>query len=451
MSSSRCEPSEIHNLGLAGKIRTRDKSGWIQYYRPDVEALRPEAKPEKAVTPALPQVYSYPKLKEAAQRMGTPVDRVREMIHTGELEWDSESEQILPPQKPSGNPTERRPATPDPPPAGDIPRETVDSSSSDSQETADRTIARAQELLSEMPDVEEMSRAEKERWLRELSRERDNLEVERERLEGEMREAQYANDRATAEPENLRQDETEKHEALAAELEQERTLRAESEQWAKELHSELDEQRARTLELEEAFRLFGPQRYEREEYEERLVALSAELEEEKKRQRWTEERIVSLQARLDKSEADNKALKEALSLERQRVGHMESDKRLLEEVRRVLGAGEAGHPLGERVDVAPQEATESGSVGAADTLFLQTPLGQVPFRPPFRLEGHEVDLLRLVAREDEITADQIRNLKGRRATNALDDLLDRLLEAGVHPVREINDRYSFDPSGLEAD
>ncbi len=378
-------PSKIHNLGLEGKIRTRHKGGRIQYFRPDIEALRPKPKTVETVPQALPRVYSYPKLVEAAQRTGTSVNRVREMIRRGELAWDPTSEQILPPRKTSGKPTDGQPVKPDPSPADDGPGE-----------LAEPSIGGAHK------------------------------------------------------PANLRQDKQKRNEVLIRELEQERTLRVESERWAEELQSDLDEQQARTLELEEAIRLFGPQRYEREEYEGRLAMLTAQLEEEQKRQRWTEERVVELQTRLEKSEADNKALREALSTEREKVGRMELERRLLDEIRRLLGAGRDETPLEGTTDLVSQEPMENGFVGAADTLLLQTPLGQVTFRPPFHLEDHEVDLLRLVAREDEITADQIRNLKGRRATNVLDDLLDRLLEAGFHPVKEINDRYSFDPSGLEA-
>ena len=59
-------------------------------------------------------------------------------------------------------------------------------------------------------------------------------------------------------------------------------------------------------------------------------------------------------------------------------------------------------------------------------------------------------MLRLVAGEDEITAEQIRRRTGRRrADDDLDDLLDRLADESLEPIKELNDRYSFDPNFLQ--
>lgn len=95
---------------------------------------------------------------------------------------------------------------------------------------------------------------------------------------------------------------------------------------------------------------------------------------------------------------------------------------------------------------APQEESD----GAAGELVFQTRYGRWVFRPPFALEEDEIGLIRLVAEEDEITAEYIRSRTGRRrATDDLDDLLDRLHEAGVEPIKEDNDRYRFDPDFMQ--
>lgn len=137
--------------------------------------------------------------------------------------------------------------------------------------------------------------------------------------------------------------------------------------------------------------------------------------------------------------------------EREKARRGESDKRLLSEVRRLLGASVSRDSRGPGAIESGEEATESEHDGAADEIVMKTPFGQFSYRPPFPLEDHEVELLRLVAREDEITAEQIRHLKGRRALNELDELLDRLADEGMNPVVEVNDRYSFDPSNLQSD
>ena len=60
-------------------------------------------------------------------------------------------------------------------------------------------------------------------------------------------------------------------------------------------------------------------------------------------------------------------------------------------------------------------------------------------------------MLRFVACEEEVSEDQIRRNKGRRALQALNDLLDRLTDEGANPIVEVNDRYGFDPSNLQSD
>ena len=89
-------------------------------------------------------------------------------------------------------------------------------------------------------------------------------------------------------------------------------------------------------------------------------------------------------------------------------------------------------------------------MAAPEVLRVRTRNGEWVFRPPFVLEPEEVELLRLVAGEDGITAEQIKRRTGRRrAVDDLDDLLDRLHTEGLEPIKESNDRYSFDPDLLQ--
>ncbi|PLS85596.1 MAG: hypothetical protein CYG60_11735 [Actinobacteria bacterium] len=145
-----------------------------------------------------------------------------------------------------------------------------------------------------------------------------------------------------------------------------------------------------------------------------------------------------------------KELEEALSREKQKARRLEADARLLDEVRRLLGtidavteeAGDPPEPVGDNAI----GTSANGGVRRDPLEFgFQTPYGRWMFRPPFVLEEEEVELIRLVAEEPEITADQIRRKKGRRSVEKLNSLLDRLYDIGVEPIIEDNDRYCFDP------
>lgn len=118
----------------------------------------------------------------------------------------------------------------------------------------------------------------------------------------------------------------------------------------------------------------------------------------------------------------------------------------MNKVRRLLSA----EP---QVQITPSADTDSPKPPIEDSqlqqeLLLETPFGQSAFRPPFTFTDREVELLRLVAREDEITAEQIRVQTGRkRAVDDLNELLDRLYEeVGLEPVVKDNDVYRFDPN-----
>jgi GAF domain-containing protein len=156
-----------------------------------------------------------------------------------------------------------------------------------------------------------------------------------------------------------------------------------------------------------------------------------------------------LQSKLERNEARNRELENALSSEMGKTLRLEEDKRILDEIRRVLGA-DISRPS-EHVEAAtPVDTRREEPDNTNNELLIDTQYGEWIFRPPFALEEDEIELLRLVAGEDEITAEQIRRKTDRRrATDNLDDLLDRLADESLEPIKEINDRYSFDPNFLQ--
>ncbi len=316
--------------------------------------------------------------------------------------------------------------------------EYTEDAASPSQETG-AAVRRVRELEDEVQALKATLRADKEHWEHELERERegrkqDNLD------------AQYEIDQIDAQIENQRRD----VEALRAVLEEERSEKAEIERRAEELQTELDEERELRLATEDSLGPTGLDWHERDEYEERLAALSYALEEERKKRSGREEWTSGLQSRLEESEAEKQTLEEALSSEKEKTRRLEADKRLLNEVKRLLGAAGSEEPLEPDKETTSENVTEDETSGE---LLLKTPFGQVSFLPPFPLNEQEVELLRLIAREGELTAEQIRNQTGRRRAHTdLEHLLERLADEGVKPIREdIEDRYSFDPTALQND
>lgn len=298
-------------------------------------------------------------------------------------------------------------------------------------------------LESTVRSLRDELRAEKAFWEQEIARERE------EREQANLN-ARYEIAQLEVTLENLRREGETSETTLLEDLEEERSRRVESERWAEDLQSELDEERAQRLAAEEAVRPWGTQRHEIEEIEEKLVALRSELQGEREQRLKGEEGVSELRSRLEEVGAEKEALEEALASEREKVRRMEADKRLLDDVRRLLGAGDPQEPT-QTAEPAPEKSTEEDGAGVLHELVLETPSGRFSFRPPFKLEDHEAELLRIVAREDEISAEQIRRLKNRRAVEKLNDLLDRLETEGMNPVSEVNDRYSFDPASLQKD
>lgn len=155
-----------------------------------------------------------------------------------------------------------------------------------------------------------------------------------------------------------------------------------------------------------------------------------------------------LEVKLNWNEARRRDLEESLTLEREKIRNLESGARKLAEIRRLLGGDSPPPP--EHTETASSTTENNPDVSASDVLRVHTQHGEWVFRPPFALESDEVELIRLVAGEDEITAEQIKRRTGRRrAVKDLDYLLDRLHTEGLEPIKESSDRYSFDPDFLQ--
>jgi hypothetical protein len=265
-----------------------------------------------------------------------------------------------------------------------------------------RDTQRMQELEEWVKDLQGELRDERE----EKERLTIALDQEREEHEQDVRDAQYEVDRLDAELENIRRGTN--NSVLGSRLKQERELREAAERWGRDLESQLDSE----------------------------MAVKAE------RERW----FAELESKLDEAEKARKELEHELSLERAKIRQMAEEQRLLGEVRRLLGA------TNEINETSMQDTEESYSSGGfasntsqAEDLLLGTPYGEWRFRPPFPLEQEEIALIQLVVGEDGITAEQIRTKKGRRTVEKLNVLLDRMLDEGIEPIKEDNDRYSFDP------
>lgn len=384
-------------------------------------------------------------IMKAAQRNGTSMNKVRQMFHEGKLIVDPNTGSL---EKPTAR-TNDAPSTID----------RFERSSEDDElitEAADRLGVSndqvrkkidAQELMSdpdtgrwvytnqppaqEEPEQEaeqhrqvapEAQRIEElEEWVKDLQAELRDAREEKERLtialdqeraehEQDVRDAQYEVDRLDAELENIRRGKN--NTDLGSRLKQEIEFRDAAERWGRDLESQLDSE----------------------------MAVKAE------RERW----FAELESRLDESEDKRKEFEQELSLERAKILQMADDQRLLGEVRRLLGAAN------EINETSMQDTEESYSAGGfasntsqAEDLLLGTSYGEWRFRPPFPLKQEEIELIQLIVGEDEIAAEQIRNrTNDRRSVEKLDYLLDRLLEAGSEPIKEDNNRYSFDPDFL---
>ncbi|CAA9332379.1 MAG: hypothetical protein AVDCRST_MAG93-6253, partial [uncultured Chloroflexia bacterium] len=178
-------------------------------------------------------------------------------------------------------------------------------------------------------------------------------------------------------------------------------------------------------------------------------SLKSELEEEKNRRLRQEEWVIDLQAKLEATETQLREFRESLGSEQEKILQLEKEKSVLDEIRLLLSPMATG-PVARTESVAATDVTDVEPEPNSADLQIQTRHGLWIFRPPFTLESDEVELIRLVAGEDEIKAEQIKRRTGRRrSVDDLDELLDRLLAEGMEPIKESNDTYSFDPDFLQ--
>lgn len=327
-------------------------------------------------------------IKEAADRLDVSTNQVRKKIADGELVSDPTTGRWVHTNQSSAQ----------------RPDEKVEVNTQSRNEAQSRPDAqRTRELEERVKDLQQELRIERE----EKERLSSELGQEREEHERDVRDSQYEIDQLDAELQNLRR--STDNSILGSRLKQEIERREAAERWGRDLESQLDSE----------------------------MAVKAG------REQW----FAELESNLAESEGKRKELEHALLLERAKIRGLEEDQRVLSEVRRLLGAGdelnEASAPAAS--DEARLPGESSPNTGQPNDLLLETRHGEWRFRPPFPLTQEEVGLIQLVVGEDEITAEQIRSRRGRRSVEKLNDVLDRMLEAGVEPIKEANDRYSFDP------
>ncbi len=412
------------------------------------------------------------RLMAAAQRWGTSIRIVKQMIREGTLVLDPETNRLIHRNEVSVRSADDNGerGVQDPPEA--------QAAEASRQAPPESAAARAEEPEQELWMLQDELRAQRER----NERLDEKLQQERAVHDQEMAQARYEIDRLDAEIENLRRARTALSETLHEDLEEERYKRVQAENIVEQLRDDLHEEIERRIEAERAHddsssgedfygRLSSrvksvvgsftdslsdedeEGREEVSDLQSRIERLKTQLEEERDNRSKKEEWAAGLQSQLEQGEAKIREMESALSVEREQRLRLEDEKRVLDEVRRLLGVedGQPRQPM-VRAEAPEPEPTAAEPEGEQpDSLVLITPYGPYAFDPPFPLSDQEVKLLRFVAREEEITEEQIRRHKGRRALQTLNDLLDRLTDEGANPILEVNDRYSFDRSNLQSD
>jgi hypothetical protein len=206
----------------------------------------------------------------------------------------------------------------------------------------------------------------------------------------------------------------ERIETLQAELEEEKQRREESEDWVKDLQSEQEN-------------------------------IQSELEKERVQRESLENSVRAAKAEHDDVQKLMSSKEQAITQAREQAREFEKEKNLLDQVRLILG----DQPASETSDTP---ATAEDTDDEAQEYVLDTPDGKYTFSAPFTLEDEDLELLQLIARYGELTADQIRKQTGRRrAVGDLDDLLDNLEEQGIRLIEVSEDRYRLDVTKLQSD
>ena len=425
---------------------------------------------------------------EAAQRLGTSINKVRQMITEGELVPDQQSGQLVrgsrdPVNQPSRDATSKQPKTPNPgkaeesPPKPDASRATP----SELEERIGALIRETEGLTEELEqekswhakDLHEAQheidqsdiqlanlRDEHRKTTEKLDLDIENLELTLERLESELERERERREDAEYSAQNLQRLLEEAPESqgtvggflksfgrnVRGVLDSEEAEDGPAQGNVEELDGKLkQEQEARRQDKLTAQYEYAHLENSHRDLEALNRTLESKLEANSSNRREVVHRIEDLESKLLQSEAERERLEAAFTQERREAHRLAAEVRVLAEVRRLLGA-DAAESLEQTKDMASVNPPANPADVASRELFINTPYGQWTFRPPFALEEDEIDLIRLVAGEDEITAEQIKRRTGRRrATDDLDELLDRLYEAGVEPITKANDRYGFDP------
>lgn len=443
--------------------------------------------------------FSERVVMEAAQRMGTSINRVRQMLAEGKLVLDSSSGRLVRAKLDYDNRQNKEPQSVVSTPEAMLriereekerlaqelehEREKHEKTNLDAQQEISQLDAEITTLRSDLEaewaqTTENARRAEE--FQAELAKERTRrLAAEKlaiVNVSGSESKTRNEYDQQLAairlQIADMQREYTAEIKILEDDLEEERTKRVQSERRADTLEDELltpktSWQSDRELELEHELALESEGRkqdtldaqYEIDQLNAELdnirrdggqsLSLREELAEEKSKRLNSEERLADLMSKLENNEAKRKDLERALSMLQKKILQLEEEARVMSEVRRLLSAES-------QVQITATEDTDPPKPSHADdpsqqNFLLKTPFGQSAFRPPFPLTDREIELLRLVAREGEITAEQIRKRKGRRAVEDLNELLDRLEIEGMNPIKEINDRYSFHPDNLPSE
>jgi len=266
--------------------------------------------------------------------------------------------------------------------------------------------------------------ASRQRWRDKTIRER--LPNPTSKRDAEKQSAEFLTQRLRAKIDKEKQSAESRIQAIQEKFDKERVAKEQKaedardfERWLDEAQAKLDGERNKNNRLMEGRQndkgtistQLEQEKQRRKDAEQRAQELHSELEEEKTIRPDTEQRFNDLKATLDRSEAERKELEGALSQEKEKASHLEADANLLTEIRRLLGASlEQTKNAAEATPVTPspppEEIIESPVEEMPETLTIKTHSGEtVIFRPPFALSSREVELIKLVAGEDEITAE----------------------------------------------
>lgn len=427
---------DVHELGRNGKVRTKEIEGWIHYYRPDLETFASARKSSNNAS------KSHKGARQAAR--GTSATTTTE--HAENLQKQNEILRTALAREREGRSKDKIAAQHD--------FDQLDAQLENLRSTKDRTIenlgADAEALELKIQGLE--AELEQERERREEAE--DTVRSLRRSHEEEQGAAAWSewrtgpdSEQPASDPHNPVRDFFENfgknvRDVLGSDEPDQQDLTRLREQLRVERE---DRERDKSIalyeyaQLENAYRDLGG----------RNQALTDEINDMKSSTVGVPTR-EELQAKPRWNEAHRESLEERLVSQKQRLRQLEADSQKLTEIRHLLGEDTSRPAEGTKAASAVTDSENAPDTLAPGVLRVQTRHGVWIFRPPFVLETEEVELLRLVAGEDEITAEQIKRRTGRRrSVDDLDDLLDRLHAEDLEPIQESSGRYTFNPEILQ--